>query len=163
MLICTYKDLSIKWHLITSIFIIFHSVLLCESIMFELNITPRFSETDALGHISNISYNIWFEHARTPIFKFFTPDLDPTKWQLILASTSIDFKAQAYLGHDIIIHTSIFKIGNSSFQVEHTAYQAQKLIATGIATMINFNYSLQKSEPIPDSIRKLLQTSLNNS
>ena len=40
-------------------------------------ITPGFYETDALGHINNTVIPMWLEKARTPIFKIFTPDLDP--------------------------------------------------------------------------------------
>ena len=42
-------------------------------------ITPRFCDTDALGHISNTTLPVWFEGARDPIFRWFTPDLDPQK------------------------------------------------------------------------------------
>jgi acyl-CoA thioester hydrolase len=128
--------------------------------MFQLEITPRFSETDALGHISNVSYSVWFEHARTPIFKLFTPDLDPKKWCLILANAMIDFKAQAYLGSTITIDTRLSKIGTSSMIIEHRAYQSEKLIAVGQATMIHFDYASQKSQAIPENIKEQLKTFL---
>lgn len=44
--------------------------------MFKEIIQPRFNETDALGHINNTVLTAWFEGARDPIFKLFTPDLD---------------------------------------------------------------------------------------
>jgi len=53
--------------------------------MFSELITPRFSDTDALGHINNTMVPIWFEGARDPVFKLFMPELDPNNWQLILA------------------------------------------------------------------------------
>ena len=53
--------------------------------MFSESFSPRFTDTDALGHINNTLVPIWFEGARDPIFKIFTPILDVTNWQLILA------------------------------------------------------------------------------
>lgn len=44
--------------------------------MFKEIIKPRFNETDALSHINNTVLTAWFEGARDPIFKLFTPDLD---------------------------------------------------------------------------------------
>jgi acyl-CoA thioester hydrolase len=35
--------------------------------MFSVNITPRFYETDAFGHINNTVIAGWFEAGRAPI------------------------------------------------------------------------------------------------
>ena len=66
--------------------------------MFKEIIQPRFNETDALGHINNTVLTQWFEGARDPIFKLFTPDLDTKAWRLILASISVQFKAELFYG-----------------------------------------------------------------
>ena len=60
--------------------------------MFSETLMPRFSETDALGHINNTALPVWFEAARTPFFRFFTPDLDCNKWKLIVAKIEVEFK-----------------------------------------------------------------------
>jgi acyl-CoA thioester hydrolase len=39
--------------------------------MFRMTVTPRFYETDALGHINNTVMAGWFEAAREPVFRFF--------------------------------------------------------------------------------------------
>lgn len=36
--------------------------------MLEMQIQPRFQETDALGHINNTVPAVWFESARDPCF-----------------------------------------------------------------------------------------------
>ena len=59
--------------------------------MFTEKVIPRFSETDALGHINNTVLPVWFEAARVPIFKFFTPDLNPHNWKLIIAKVEVSF------------------------------------------------------------------------
>ncbi|MEC8487777.1 MAG: acyl-CoA thioesterase, partial [Pseudomonadota bacterium] len=43
----------------------------------------RFCETDALQHVSNTALVTWFEAAREPIFRMFTPELDLNNWPLI--------------------------------------------------------------------------------
>ena len=64
--------------------------------MFSESIKPRFSETDALGHISNTAIPVWFEGARDPVFKILSPSLDLQKWPVILAKTEIEFHAQLF-------------------------------------------------------------------
>ena len=56
----------------------------------------RFCETDALQHVSNTALVAWFEAAREPIFRMFTPELDLQNWPLILASYKVDFLAQLF-------------------------------------------------------------------
>lgn len=124
--------------------------------MFHYELEPRFSDTDALGHISNTAFPIWFEQARTPVFKIFHPSLDIEGWPLILARLEIDLKAQSYWAKPVSIRTYIGKIGNSSCQVIQEAWQDGKEVARGVAVLIHFDYETEKSLPIPDGIREKL-------
>lgn len=124
--------------------------------MFYLEIQPRFSDTDALGHISNTSLPVWFEQARTPVFEIFHPSLDVKTWPLIIARMEIDLMAQSYWHMPVQIRTGIGKIGNSSFHVIQEAFQNDKQIARGVAVLIHFDYDTEKSLPIPDDIRTRL-------
>ena len=126
-------------------------------------ITPRFYETDALGHINNTRLPAWFENARDPIFRFFTPDLDLKNWPLILARMTVDFKKQLYLDAEVEVRSNISKIGNSSFSVHQEAWQNGVCAAIGVATMVHFDYRINNSVTIPDSIREKLQQHLVSS
>lgn len=125
--------------------------------MFELTIEPRFAETDALGHISNTTYPLWFEAARDPIFRIFRPSMEVQNWPLILAKIDIDFVAQTYLDSPVHIETYISRIGTSSFDIAQFARQDNELKARGTAVMVRFDYELQKSQPISDDIRTVLE------
>ena len=124
--------------------------------MFHYELEPRFSDTDALGHISNTSLPVWFEQARTPIFQIFHPSLDVKTWPLIIARLEIDLMAQSYWHKPVRIRTGIDKIGNSSFHVAQEAWQGDKQIARGVAVLIHFDYRTEKALPIPDDIREKL-------
>ena len=43
--------------------------------MFKTMITPRMGDTDAMRHITNTALPVWFEIARTELFKIFNPKL----------------------------------------------------------------------------------------
>lgn len=123
----------------------------------QQTITPRFYETDALGHINNTVINGWFETGRTPLFQIFNPEMNLGTWNLILARVEIDYVAQTHYGTDVEIRSWIERIGNSSFIVAQEAWQNDACVAKGKAVQVFFNYSTQKTEPIPDIFRKELE------
>ncbi len=125
--------------------------------MWTLKVEPRFNETDALGHINNTVLPIWFEQARNPLFKYFTPDLDPQDWHLIVAKIEAEFLAELYMQYAVEIRTYLSKIGHSSMIVEHEAWQQGKLCATGRAVMIHFDHVNKCSKGIADNIKQALQ------
>ncbi len=128
--------------------------------MFEFTLKPRFNDTDALGHINNACIVTWFEEARRPFFEFFIPDLDPKKWNLILARVEVDYVAQGYYQKDTTIRSHVEKIGNASFVLAHEALQEGVVISRGKSFLVCFDYGTQKSRPIPDHIRPQLQAHL---
>lgn len=126
----------------------------------QIEFKPRFNDTDALGHINNASIATWFEEARRPIFEYFIPDLDPKKWNLIIARLEIDYLAQGYYQKSVTIKTSVEKIGNSSFVLLQEAFQEGVAISRGKSYLVHFDYSEQKSKAIPESIKEKLKTHL---
>lgn len=128
--------------------------------MFEYRIEPRFSETDALGHINNTVVPVWFEAARSDIFRLVHPRLTREDWPMILAGIKVDFVAQIHLGGEVAVKTGIQKIGTKSFTVGQQAYQHDKLVARGEAVLVWFDYRQQASQPIPEDVRALLQQHL---
>ncbi|WP_406828645.1 acyl-CoA thioesterase [Microbulbifer sp. ARAS458-1] len=126
--------------------------------MFTYQIEPRFSETDALGHINNTVVPVWFEQGRTPIFQLFNPDLNLNQWNLILKKMDVDFVAQIYLYSPVEIRTSLSAVGNTSMTIHQEVWQKGKLVAKGDCVMVHFDYAQQGKAPIPQEVReKLLQ------
>ncbi|NCP65832.1 MAG: acyl-CoA thioesterase [Paraglaciecola sp.] len=116
----------------------------------------RFCETDALAHVSNTVLVQWFETAREPIFRLFTPNLDLKNWPLILASYKVDFLLQIFYGHEVEVRTFISRIGNSSFDVYQELWQEQKKCASGTTTLVHYDFCSGKACTIPDEIKALL-------
>lgn len=130
--------------------------------MFTSTFSPRFYETDAFAHVNNTVVTGWFETAREPIFRIFTPDMDIRRLHLILARIEVDFVAQIYYGKDVTVNTAIEKIGNSSFTVVHEAWQNGAVVARGKAVQVYFDFATQKSGRIPDHYRVELEKHLTD-
>lgn len=129
--------------------------------MFNDIISPRFSETDALGHINNTVFAVWFESARQGVFRIFTPDLDVSNWTLIIASIQINYHAQTHYHAPVEIKTYISRIGNSSFEVYQEAWQHGQKCASGKAAMVKFNYQQQQATLLTASEREALSSHLH--
>lgn len=128
--------------------------------MFSEKITPRFCDTDALGHINNTMVPIWFEGARDPIFRLFMPELNIQEWSLILAKIDVSFLKQMYYGETIEVRTYLSRIGGASFDVYQELWQNGEKCASGTAVMVHFCYKNQSSEKIPKQIRVVMQQHL---
>jgi len=117
---------------------------------------PRFSETDALGHINNTVVPIWFEAARVPIFQIFNPEQDLKNWNLIIAKVEVNFLAQMGYQSPVEIRSHISKIGNSSFNVLQEVWQDTKRVAWGECVMVKFDYKEASSSKISEQERTQL-------
>jgi acyl-CoA thioester hydrolase len=132
--------------------------------MFTTIVTPRFGDVDALGHINNAVMSDWFELARNPVFKIFDPlmRIEHEHWSLIMAHTDYDFVDQIYFQHEVEIRTHVDHIGNKSFSVYHEAWQQERLCAKGHAVMVHFDFTANRSTPLPEDKKKLLAEHLFN-
>lgn len=129
--------------------------------MLNLTITPRFCELDGLNHINNAVYLEWFEQARIPLFKIFTPDLDVKKWRLIIARNEIDYLAPLQFGEQVTIKTYLEKIGSSSMTIVHECWADQTKVAAGKTVMIHYDYQNNQSVPIDSKARAELEQHLH--
>ena len=116
--------------------------------MLSEKLMPRFSETDVLGHINNTALPVWFEAARVPIFKIFTPDLDPKQWKLIVAKVEVTFKGELFYGQEVEVKTAIERIGSSSFVILQQAWQHGECCAEGKTVMVRYDFANKSSQPL---------------
>lgn len=107
----------------------------------RISISPRFSEVDVLGHVTNSAVPVWFEEGRLSIFRYFSSTENMSDLSLILRRYEIDFLHQIRASHEVIIDTEIDKIGRTSITIVQKASQLGEIIATGTCTMVHFDFS----------------------
>jgi len=130
--------------------------------MLSMKIHPRFGDIDGLGHVNNTVLPIWFEMGRTDILRIFDPELtlDKKSFPLIMAHIDLDFLSQLYFKYEVTIKTGYSRIGTKSFTVYQEAWQEDRLCAKGNAVIVYYDFMNQKTIPIPDDKRKLLEEHL---
>lgn len=124
--------------------------------MFNLKITPSFSDTDMLGHINNTVIPVWCETARRPIFELFNPGLKADQWNLIVARIEMDFIYQIDFRPTVEVKTAIERIGNSSFTVIQEVWQEEVKVAIVRTVLVHFSYKANKAVHLPQDVRTKL-------
>ena len=123
---------------------------------FSIAITPRFYETDALGHINNASIAAWFEVARISFLESLGDQGAESAMSWVLASLQIDFIAETFYGSDVIATVTDARVGNSSLTVVCAMSQGGKLTVRGTAVLVHLDTRTKSPSRIPDGLRARL-------
>jgi acyl-CoA thioester hydrolase len=79
---------------------------------------------------------------------------------LILAHTDYDFISQMFFQYEVEIRTGISRIGTKSYTVYQEAWQQNKLCVKGNSVIVYYDFNIEKSAPIPEDRKKLLEEHL---
>ena len=99
---------------------------------------------------------VWFEAAREPIFAIFNPSLNLAEWNLIVAGFTIAYTSPTQYGQPVEIKTWISRVGNASVEVAQQSWQGGKLTAEAKTTLVHYDYSIEKSQPIGEDVKQAL-------
>lgn len=128
--------------------------------MLKNTITPRISETNWARHIGHTVIPVWLEVGFEGVYRIFNPEMSTEVQRLAAVNFNIDYLGQMFCGQDAEVRTFVKRIGSSSFTLYQEIYQGGKACARADSTWINFDFSAQKSEPIPQDIRLKLEEHL---
>jgi acyl-CoA thioester hydrolase len=123
--------------------------------MFKKIITPRISETNITRHIGQNAIPVWLEEGYAEIFRLFNENLAEPSF--ISVNLTMDFLHEIFFGKDVEMHTSVKKIGTSSFVLHQEIYQDRNLCVRASTTLVHFDYSTHKPDPIPKAVRDILK------
>jgi acyl-CoA thioester hydrolase len=124
--------------------------------MLTFSLQPRFSETDALGHINNTAIPAWLEEARVEVFRMFNPSLAFESWNLILKRYEVEFLRQLTRAPGVEVRTWVEAVGTTSLILRQDVVQGGSVAVESRTVLIHFDYSTQRPSPIPDEIRSRL-------
>lgn len=124
--------------------------------MYEFIITPRFYETDALGHISNTTLPAWFEAGRTEFLQKVFAEAFSSKMPLMVARYEVDMLRQVFYGAPVSLRSGVEHIGNSSIRLVQQAWQHDQLAAAARCVLVHFDMEAQRSTPVTPEMRQRL-------
>ena len=120
----------------------------------DVEIVPRYSETDQGGVIHHSIYPVYFEIGRTELLRlngFAYKDLEAAGCAMVVAQLSIKYRRPVLYDEKIIITTTCSRITKA--RIDHTYEirdaQSDQLLAEGSSTLACID-STGKMRPIPD-------------
>jgi acyl-CoA thioester hydrolase len=129
----------------------------------KIQVTVRFSDTDAMGHMNNSRFFSFMEEGRVAYFKGIMQSEninDAFKvFPFILAEIKCVFRAPVYCNDVIDVSLGVTKLGRKSFVMEYELHETKlgKLVATGDSVLVMYDYKTGQSMVIPDEFRKRVE------
>jgi len=121
----------------------------------------RYGDLDPQGHLNNAKYLTFFEQARVEYLihlGLFRKDQSFMEAGVILADAHITYLAPIHYGDDVKVGVRTSKLGNKSMTVEQNIMGSvtSKEFARGEIVMVTFDYTGQKTIPVPEEWRKII-------
>ncbi len=120
-------------------------------------------EVDWQGIVHNANYLHYFEVGRIEYLRQMGAKIDMNTIQgeskVVLVRNEIDYTAPAYFDDLLNVHTRMSFIKNSSFAMEGILEKSKtgELVSSNIAIHVWLNPDTNKSKPVPDEFRRLVQ------
>ena len=122
-------------------------------------ISPRFRDTDAMGHINNAVYVTYLEVGRQEYWRALSGDEDYRRVPFILAGVHIDFRSEALMNETLEIGIRCDWIGNKSFAFGYRIQEKRsgRLVVEAASVQVCYDYGAKHSVPVPSDLRRRVE------
>ncbi len=125
-----------------------------EGFRFCRRLQVRFRDCDPMRHVNNAVYFTYLEQGRFGYWREVIGVPHSDERSFILARAECDYRSAALPGEwlDVWVRTS--SIGRSSFTFEYEIVSGEdgRLVATARSVQVMFDYTANRSVPVPDEI-----------
>lgn len=126
----------------------------------RMSIPIRWGDMDAMGHVNNTVYFRYLETIRIHWLHAIGCAPDPRGEGPVIVNAFCTFHKQLEFPGEVIATMYVSDVGRSSFESWCTLQRSDDpgtVYASGGATTVWVNFPQQKSAPIPDSLRRVLE------
>jgi acyl-CoA thioester hydrolase len=117
----------------------------------------RWGDMDNLGHVNNATYFSYFEQARIEWLDEIGVSLREATGPVVMTASAVYLRPVVYPA-DIVIQMTMHSPKRSSFMVDYALIQDKTSMVTGETKIVWIDYQKEKSVPLPDLIRELIQS-----
>jgi acyl-CoA thioester hydrolase len=114
----------------------------------ENDIQVRFSDTDAMGHISSGSYAAFAEVGRAAFFKALPEPREEIPW-FVLVHLGLDFVSEGRYGQEFTLSTRVVKTSAKTLTFEQLVRADGELACKLEVVLVAFDAKTRKSIEVP--------------
>ena len=120
----------------------------------RVEIRRRFSDTDLMGHINNVTYLDYLQEARSEFITRLFPGRD-VEWHHVVVGHQIRYLKPLYLRPEpAIVEIWVTKVGGASYQFSYRVLNERgEVCATASSDMAYIDPSTERAVRIPDALR----------
>ena len=137
------------------------------------NISVQWGEMDAFNHVNNVMYIRWCETARIELFREIWGDKGINMKEIlegngvgpILANFNINYRLPLTYPDEVIIHTQVSQIGNTSFKLKQVLFSKKlgnTLVADATSVVVMVNYKTGSKFSLNQKIKSALEKYFNH-
>ena len=123
-------------------------------------ISVRWGDMDARGHVNNTIYFRYFEGSRIRLFRIFNIYENPTEVKIgpILSFQSCHYKAALTYPDTIIVGARIASVEGSKIYIKHAivSKKLDRIVAEGESHIVWYDYYKKKKVEISDGLKEKL-------
>lgn len=117
----------------------------------------RFSDTDLVGHVNNVSFAAYAESGRVDFLGACFAALDQ-RVPVTLRRIEIDYRSELHYPAELDIGSRLLSIGRTSFTVGTGIFAGERCAATAEAVMVAVGPD--GAVPLTDEVRRVLEAEL---
>jgi acyl-CoA thioester hydrolase len=123
--------------------------------MHEHRVQTRWTDFDALGHVTYAAYPVFFDEAREAYLVGRVGGFE--QWPTVVVHFSVDYVREIrYPAAEVLVRTRVAEVGRSSVTFEQEVLSGEEVGARSKTVLIAWDAERRASRPIPDDERAKL-------
>lgn len=126
------------------------------ALVHELRLQTRWTDFDALGHVTHAAYPVYLDEARDAVLTETVGPFSDFAW--VIAHVSLDYKNEIVEGtREVVVRSRIAEIGRTSVTFEQEVLRPDgALAATCRSVLVAWDREAREARPIDERERALL-------
>lgn len=123
---------------------------------YKTEVSVRFQDLDAVGHVNNAVYATYLEEARIGYLKEVF-DVDTQQLGAVIANLEIDYRRPVRDDRHVTVAVRTLEPGTASVPMEYEIRADGEVVATAQTVLVTIDYESGETRPIPDEWRERLR------
>ncbi len=120
----------------------------------------RFSDVDVYGHVNNVKYFEYYQEARIDFLRSMRSDDEP-HLATVVARIDVDYRRPIlFRPEPYVVRTWVTRVGTSSYSLASDISDDDTVLSRAQAVLVAFDMNSQRSRPLRDAERQVLEGAL---